>query len=280
MSAIISTIIQTIPKLRVLHMGQGEGCLFLHGIGGNAQNWLRQLEHFSHYFHSIAWDARGYGESEDYDGALTFADLCNDILRIIEHFSYRQIHLVGLSMGGAIAFDFYHRFPDRVKSLTICSATIGINELSEETIDAFLKSRQTPLLNGLDPKHIAEDVADGLIGKNATAESREELVASLSSLRKQSYLKAIEAVARHRMGLDPAEIDVPIHLVAAEDDQLITVEDMVRLSQRIPSAELTIIPNAGHLSNIENPLYFNAAVLTFLHRLGAGKDMDYTINSA
>ena len=75
------------PALCIDHAGKGELVILLHGIGGNRANWTEQVGALSAHFHVVAWDARGYGGSDDYDGALDFNDLpmtwsvCSTILK-------------------------------------------------------------------------------------------------------------------------------------------------------------------------------------------------------
>jgi len=98
--------------------------LFLHGIRGNRRNWRRQLEFFSRHFRAAAWDARGYGESEDYEGPLRFDEhFTADVLRAADHFGAGKFHLVGLSMGGRIARNFALRHPERLRSLVLAGTS-------------------------------------------------------------------------------------------------------------------------------------------------------------
>src|SRR5205085_4912844 len=96
-----SGIVQTIfvgasPRLALSVAGEGELLLFLHGIGGRRQNWAAQLAFFSATHKAAAWDARGYGESEDYDGPLDFTVFSEDLQRVLDHFGVRRAHVVGL----------------------------------------------------------------------------------------------------------------------------------------------------------------------------------------
>lgn len=118
--------------------------LFLHGIGGNRRNWDRQLEAFSGCFRAAAWDARGYGNSEDYEGPLDFADFWRDLERVLDHLAAQRAHLVGLSMGGRIARDFALQRPHRVASLTLANSSPGFDALSPEAADAYLAARRIP----------------------------------------------------------------------------------------------------------------------------------------
>ena len=120
MSAEIKTIrIGPAPRVAVDHAGHGPFLMFLHGIGGNRDNWADQLPVFAEHFQVAAWDARGYGDSDDYDGPLSFADVSRDLIRVLDHFKVTRAHLVGLSMGGRIAQEFTALFPARVATLTL-----------------------------------------------------------------------------------------------------------------------------------------------------------------
>ena len=113
------------PRIAVDHMGEGALVVFLHGIGGNRTNWRDQLPVFADRFHAVAWDARGYGMSDDYDGPLDYNDFCNDLLRVLDHFEAHRAHLVGLSMGGSIIQDFYAQHAGRVASMVLADTRPG-----------------------------------------------------------------------------------------------------------------------------------------------------------
>jgi 3-oxoadipate enol-lactonase len=253
------------PELAVLHAGQGELVLFLHGVGGNKGNWARQVQVFSAHCHAAAWDMRGYHESEDFDGPMRFEDLSADVLRVLAHFGAPAAHLVGLSMGGRIAFDFLHRHPGRVLSLTVCSASHRASEMTPERRAAFLASRLRPLREeGKTPADIAPAVARSLVGPQATESAYQALVESMRSLRTGSYMKALEATSAHDSGIVLESIRVPTHVVAAAQDTLIPPQVMRPMAQRIPGSLYSEIPDSGHLSNLEQPQAFDRAVLGFL----------------
>src|SRR5262249_6313876 len=106
------------PQIAIEHIGGGPLLIFLHRLPGNRTNWREQLPVFARDFHAAAWDARGYGDSDDYEGPLDFGDFAHDLRRVLDHFGAARAHLVGLSMGGMIALDFITRYRDRVATLT------------------------------------------------------------------------------------------------------------------------------------------------------------------
>jgi len=252
------------PRIAIDHVGAGPLAVFLHGIGGNRTNWHDQLPVFGNHFHAVAWDARGYGESDDYEGALAMNDFVGDLRRVLDHLDSERAHLIGLSMGGVIALDFAASYPDRVATLTLCDTLPGLTHLSESQRAEFIRLRQEPLLAGKEPQDIAPAVAKSLLGKNPRSGSYEKLVASLSALHKQSYLKTIAASVNYAREFVLEAIEVPVHVVVGAEDTLTPPSVSRTMAQRIPGARLTIIEEAGHLSNIEQPEAFNRAVLGFL----------------
>ena len=149
--------------------GEGPAVVFLHGIGGHRTNWRDQLPAFAaHGFRAVAWDARGYGLSDDYEGPLDFADFSHDLARLLDHIEVERAHLVGLSMGGRILQDFYPRYPDRVATLVLCATFPGFDaSLTPEKRAEFIRIRKEPLVSGKEPKDIAPVVAKTLIGPRA-----------------------------------------------------------------------------------------------------------------
>ncbi len=255
-----------VPKIAYDHAGTGPLVIFMHGIGGNRSNWTDQVARFSDRFHAVAWDGRGYGASDDYEGPLDFADFSADLLRLIDHFGEEKAHLVGLSMGGRIAQDFYARTPERVASLVLVSTFTGFKKFSEEDRKKFVELRRKPLVEGKEPKDIAPVVAKTLVGPNASKASYDRLVASMSALHKESYIKTVEATTMYDRDAELEAIAVPTQLVFGEFDSLTTPEMGREMATRVKGSEYVLIEDAGHLVNIEQPEAFDKAVHDFLVR--------------
>ncbi|MDH3232865.1 MAG: alpha/beta hydrolase [Alphaproteobacteria bacterium] len=266
MATITSEIILDNPAIAIDHAGEGPLVVFMHGIGGNRSNWSDQVAHFAERFHAVAWDARGYGDSDDYEGPLDFGDFAGDLLRLIDHFGVEKAHLVGLSMGGRIAQDFYARHPERVASLVLVSTFTGFHKFSEADRKKFVDLRKKPLLEGKEPKDIAPVVAKTLVGPNATQAQYDRLVASMAALHKESYIKTVEATTMYDRDAELEAIAVPTQLVFGEYDSLTTKEMGEEMAGRVKGSEYVLIENAGHLINLEQREAFDAAVMDFLTR--------------
>lgn len=253
------------PRIAVEVAGDhGPLLLFLHGIGGHRGNWRRQLAAFGGKYRAAAWDARGYGDSDDDEGPRQFTDFCDDLARVIRAL-HGPAHLVGLSMGGRIALEFQARYPDLVASLTLADTSAGSAEAnSPERIEAFLAARRQPLLDGKTPAQLAPDLARAIAGPNITAEAWRELVDSLSALRPRSYIKTLEAATRHQTFPPFGGIRVPTLVMVGSEDRVAPPAAARAMAAAIPGARLVVLDGAGHISNLEAPQAFNAALAAFL----------------
>lgn len=252
------------PFLAVDYAGQGELLLLLHGVGGNRRNWRDNIPALAEKFRVVAWDARGWGGSDDYEGALTLSDMSADIARVIDHFGCDKAHILGLSMGGRNAMHFATTCPHRVASLVLCDTLVGFSGWSAEKRAEFVRLRKEALLGGKELSDIAVPMARSLVSPRATPEAVEQLADSFRRLRKFMYIKAIEMLVNEPDQDNLEAIAVPTLVLVGEDDPITPLADSRRIAAAIPSAQLVVIPGAGHLLNLEKPKEFNDTVLAFL----------------
>lgn len=252
------------PSLAVDLAGAGPLVLFMHGIGGNRGNWRAQMPAFAPHFSCVAWDARGYGGSEDYAGALAFDDFVDDVVRVLDHFGVERAHLVGLSMGGRIAMRAALLHPGRIATLTLLDTHEGFEAFTPEQRHAFVESRRAPLLAGKEPVDIADTVARSLVGPKATPAQLQQLVDSIAALHKMSYIKSLQATVEQVVLGDISRISAPAHFVVGADDSLTPPAMHHEMSAKMGGAPVSVLPDAGHLSNIENAPAFNETALEWL----------------
>jgi len=264
----MSTLHNTPGPVSLAYEMQGRGPLvvFLHGIGGNRTNWYGQLDHFSDKFCAVTWDARGYGASDDSPQTLKFSDYADDLVRLLDHLKADRAHLVGLSMGGMILQDFYSRYAGRVATLALVDTSAGFGAASEDAKRDFLARRLDPLEKGQTPKDIAPAVVQVLASRHATQTAREQLIASLSALRVEPYKQALHAIVTTDFRPMLSHITVPTLVMVGDEDIVTPPAASEFLAEQIPGASLIRIAQAGHLTNIEKPAEFNAALRSFLER--------------
>jgi 3-oxoadipate enol-lactonase len=240
------------PRIAVSVEGQGTLVLFLHGIRGHRGHWTRQLAAFAKAgYRAAAWDARGYGDSQDYEAPLQFDHFTGDVLRVAEHLKAAKFHLVGLSMGGRIARNVALRSPQRLLTLTLVSSTPGFDAMSTDEVARFLTERKTS----------APHLMGKLLGSRAQAGSFEELLEGLGKLRERSYMKTLEASVAQDRGAPVEQIRTPTLVVAGNEDRVYPPALARQLAERIPGAGLVMMPGVGHLPNM-----FNSTVLDFIRK--------------
>lgn len=265
------------PRIALDVMGEGPLLVLLHGIGSNKLSWHEQLPAFAGDFTVAAWDARGYGQSDDYEEELNFSDFSRDLARVLDHFGAAKAHVCGLSMGGRVAQDFYALYPERVATLVLCDTFAGddggdTRSGRSQTIEEFVESRIRPFLDGADPAELAQKRGGRLMGPNAPEKARQRAIEASSQLHVESYIKTVRASATFSRVDNLKNIDVPTLLVFGDVDPLTPPHVGEYMRERIKGSDLKIIEDAGHMSNQERPEAFNEAVLSFLrtHRELAG----------
>lgn len=215
----------------------------------------------------LAPDLRGFGGTPAVDGDLENAsidDYAKDVIDLLSELGIDRAVMGGLSMGGYVTFAMLRRAADRVRGLVLADTKSGA-----DTLEARGNRRNVlALLDREGPSGIARDMAPKLVGPT-TQTDRPELEAGVRRLIKQQSAAAIRgAVLRlmERPDSTPqlASIRVPTLVLVGRDDAITPVVESQRMADAIPGAQLVIVPKAGHLSSLEQPEAFNAALSEFL----------------
>jgi 3-oxoadipate enol-lactonase len=119
--------------------------------------------------------------------------------------------------------------------------------------------------NPLKPADIAPGIVEVLVAKSATATARQRMQASIQALRVEPYKQALHAIITTDFRVVLPHIGVPTLVIVGDEDVVTPPADSEFLTRNIPGAKLVTIPGAGHLTNIEQPEAFNAALEAFLN---------------
>ena len=253
-------------RVHYARAGAGPLLLLLHGIGSNSRSFRRQVAELSDTYTTAAWDAPGYGRSDDPAEPFGMQDLADDAAALLDHLGAERAHVLGHSLGGVVAQLVYHRAPGRVASLILADTNPGSGSLPEPERSARVRAR-LQALETLTPRQIAEARAPGLVSPDAPPELVAELIDIMAEIRPVGYRAA--AIAMGTSDLRPLvpAIRVPTLVVCGERDRVTPPATAEWLARTIPDARLVLIPGAGHASQQERPELFNAAVREFLQRL-------------
>ncbi len=240
--------------------------VFIHGFPFSHAMWARQLEAVGRTHRAIAYDLRGHGASDVGDGQYTIEGHVDDLLRLLDHLGLARVTLVGLSMGGYIALRTVERAPGRCSALVLCDT-----RSEADGNEAKLKRAAGAAAVKRDG---AAAFAEGFVKAvfaPGTFQARPEAVAAIRLVIRNTQPLAIAGTlialaGRTDTTASLATIKVPTLVLVGEHDAVTPPEASRSLHAGIPGAELHLVPDAGHLANLENPDFFDAKLLDFLGR--------------
>lgn len=268
--------VDALPRLALTvtpDLGDDRLCLFLHGIGGGRRNWRGQVAALGGIMRCAALDLRGYGGSTLGARQSTVDDYCDDILRVAEVLGARRLVLAGLSYGSWIATSFAMRHADRLAGLVLSGGCTGMSEAGPEEREAFRVSREVPLNAGQVPADFAPAVVGVLAGPAISEAARAELLATMAAVPAATYRDALTCFTNPLERFDFARLTMPVLMMTGAHDRLAPPAEILRVAGRIwdqaplPDVRYEVIPDAGHVCNVEAPGACNAHLAAFLHRL-------------
>jgi pimeloyl-ACP methyl ester carboxylesterase len=270
-----SAMVPGAPQLALTAVGVASEtlCLFLHGIGGGRLNWARQLPVAGAHLQAAAMDLRGYGETELGLAPSTVDDYCDDILRVLDYFGAKRLVLCGLSYGSWIATSFAMRYPEKLRGLVLSGGCLGMSEASSVERERFRLAREVPLNEGKSPADFASDVVAMIASPGASAEVRDELHLSMAAIPALTYRDALQCFTKPREQFDFSKLNMPVLLMTGEYDRLASPAEIRSVALRInwdarnPDVRFEVLPEAGHVCNLEQPDAYNALLDEFLRGL-------------
>jgi pimeloyl-ACP methyl ester carboxylesterase len=244
------------------HAGEGPPLILLHGFLCDSRCWRRQLADLSDRFRVVAWDAPGAGSSSDPPDPFTITDWARSLAEFLGLVGIERAQVLGLSWGGILAQEFYRLYPDRVLAL-ILSGTYAGWKGSLPALACKKRLERCLLESLLPPEEVAARFVPEFFTEGASPDLREEMSAVVSDFHPLGFrLMAKSSADTDTTDLLP-NIGVPTLVLWGDDDRRSPMEFAERLRDAIPNAELAVIANAGHLSNMEQPKEFNAQVRRF-----------------
>lgn len=249
--------------------GQGEPLVFLNGLSGDRLYWRGQLRAFGKGYRCLAVDNRDVGQSVYAGSPYTIGDMAGDVQEWLEGLNLPAAHLVGLSMGGAIAQEVALRAPGRVRSLILVNTLARADEWFRAQLRAFgLIRRQVA-----DTPAFFDAILPWWVSHRFFDES--DRVSWLRSFLRQNphpqgldaFLRQLEALSHHDAADRLSAISCPVLLLAGEDDCVIPLRYSQRIQERIPHARLVVLHGVGHAPALEDAGQFNARLKEFLASL-------------
>lgn len=252
-------------KMSVCVAGSGSPLLFVHGFPLNHQMWQAQIEFFKKKFLVIAPDLRGFGRSEVTRGTISMEQHADDLNSLLNELKVEEpVIFCGLSMGGYIAWEFWKKYPDRLRSLILCDTRA--NSDSQDGIHNRIKMVSLVLKHG--PESIASSMIPNLISET-TQQTQPEIVKLLTETIKSTDREGIAAsqrgmVERNNFSEQITEIQIPTLFIVGSEDRLTPPDVMKTMCLQMPLARYIEIPDVGHMSTMEAPDSANLAIEEFI----------------
>ncbi len=234
--------------------------VFSNSLGTDFRIWDETIARLGPGFRFVRYDKRGHGLSEAPPAPYAMSDHVDDLAALLDHLNVTGTVIVGLSVGGMIAQGLAAARPDLVKALVLCDTghRIGTAELWNSRIEA------------IEAGGIA-GISDAILERWFSAAFRTGTNADFAAYRNmlertpvQGYLGTAAAIRDADFTASTAALKVPALCVVGEEDGA-TVPDLVReLAGLMPSAKFEIIPRAGHLPCIEQPVRLAGLISDFL----------------
>ncbi|OHB82245.1 MAG: hydrolase [Planctomycetes bacterium RBG_16_64_12] len=244
------------------HAGKGPALVLLHGFLCDSRVWERQLRDLSDQFTVVAWDAPGAGSSSDPPDPFTMTDWGHCLAEFLDVVGIARAHVLGLSWGGVLAQEFYRLYPTRILGLILADTYAGWKgslpaSVCEQRLARCLLEASLP----------AEEFVTRWVPEFFTEAASQDLQEEMSAVVSDFHPVGFRLMAKSLADTDTTNllpnIEVPTLLLWGDDDRRSPLSIAAQLRDAIPKAELAVIPNAGHVSNMEQPGGFNAQVRRF-----------------
>lgn len=225
---------------------------FFHGLGGSRFDWDEQLIALADIRRCVAWDAPGYGDSSGLPGSLPeLADTAAAWLTDLG--GGAPVDVVGLSFGGMLAQHLAVRHPDLVRTVALVDTSPAFGFDGTTDRDEWLASRVDPMRDtGLSAEQIAAVVAN-LVGPGASEAVRERAITSMRAVPAATLAASCTALVDHNMLDTLGGISAPALVLVGEHDTETPPDYAAAIAERIPGAQLVVVPGIGHLMNLEDP---------------------------
>jgi pimeloyl-ACP methyl ester carboxylesterase len=241
-------------------VGEGPPLVLVHGAASDSRTWRPQLAGLSDEFTVVAWDEPGAGRSSDVPADFSLADYADCLAALIGALDLGPAHVAGLSWGGTVAQELYRHHPELVATLLLVDTYAGWKgSLPEDEVRIRVEGVRQISAAGdhFDP------TLPGLFAGDPPAEFVPLLEAMAADVRPDSMRTALLVMAEADQRDLLPRIAVPTLLIWGERDGRSPLSVARQFEDAVPGAKLVVIPDAGHVSNLEAPEPFNEAVREF-----------------
>jgi pimeloyl-ACP methyl ester carboxylesterase len=257
-------------NVAVTDVGAGPPVVLLHGLGCGRRMWFHQVRALRHRFRVIAYDQRGHGETDAPSVAADYSagHLARDLVGVLDALKIERAAIVGFSLGGGPALALAASKPERVSRLVLSDVGAGADDPVK--IQWLTRHWGTLIGRGAIDELVCDMLRSELFKVYArrSPRRREHMAALIRATPVDGLRFTLSEVLAKRKSLFRLtdvlkSVKVPTRVLVGEHDYVCSKASRL-MAQLIPGAELKTIANSGHMSPIEQPAAFTAALMEFL----------------
>ena len=251
--------------LRYLDVGQGTPVVLIHGLAGDYSAWLAQIEALQNDYRVIAFDNRGAGRSTQVDEPVSTADLADDTLALMDHLGIERAHVVGRSMGGAVAQHMALKAPQRILSLVLCASFARLDPLGRRVLSNMREALEWRMRWADHARHSVQNfVSAGFFNTYPERVAKIEQLIGGETRLPACYSRQNEACQDHDTVPELKRITHPVLVMAGDSDPICSLTATAMLSDGLPNARTEIFEHASHFFLMEQPEKFMALLAGWL----------------
>ena len=250
-------------RLHYTEQGEGPPVLLLHGLGSSSADWEYQLPALTPHYRVYTLDMRGHGRSQPSRKGYSIPTFAADTLAFIEQKGLTRPHIVGLSMGGMIAFQLAVMQPGAAASLTIVNS--GPEVVARSLADFRMAAKRLLLAHLLPMSVMARGLARLLFPRPDQAALRATFLQRWKTNRRRPYLASLRAIVGWSVRQQLAQIHCPVLAISADHDYT-PVADKQAWVEQLPDARLEVVSDSRHATPVDQPAAFNQLLLDFLQQ--------------
>ena len=251
---------------KIVNLSSKEWCVFVHGAGGSSSIWFKQLKSYSENFNILLIDLRGHGKSKNLKPCnnYTFQMIAEDVIEVVDYNKITSAHFIGVSLGTIVIYQVYSIKPTLIKSMVFSGAITRLNIKS----NILLKTGQ--ILNPILPyMALYSLLAKVIMPKKNHSNSRLIFIDEARKLMSKEFkrwFKLTSKLTGYLNNIKHEENDKPTLYIMGSEDHIF-LEPVKKIIEINPKIRLNVVPNCGHVVNIEQAEIFNDISIEFIRKL-------------
>ena len=233
--------------------------VMIHGAGGSTSTWFRQGSDYARHFNLLLVDLVGHGESQDIyiSGKFSFDILADQVMEVVDHLKLEKCHFLALSIGSIVAQVIAQRYPTRVNKLVLAGAITKLNLKAKIVVSATNRLKRV-----LSFKALRWLLVNVIIPQK---ESRDIYMESAEKVSYSNFLMWMDIIPKMNhviSDLFRKNCELPTMYLMGVGDRLF-IKEAKRAADSNPNSSFVVVPDAGHVCNLDNKQFFNKASIDY-----------------